>query len=198
MDTEALALHGLKQDDEGVLKFNRLASRPMSLAGAAVVHLDHFPKDTSNQKNAFGSVYKKNTVSGASYYLRNKEAFGKGQSGYSLLEVGKDRPGQIRQYCEKEGSDYYAAELRIDSSKDGTVVKVAYPTLSHFTSSIDYCERVSDFMRDKKTATKTDIKKGVKGNNEALWSAAEKLINEGYLSASGTQVSFVKPWNPPL
>jgi hypothetical protein len=194
---EALALHGLKQDDEGVLKFNRNVSRPMSLTGAAVVHLDHFPKDTNNQKNAFGSVYKKNTVSGASYFLRNKEAFGKGQSGYSVLEVAKDRPGQIRQHCEKDGSDYYAAELRIDGTGP-TSVRVIYPSLSNFVASVDYKQRISDYMEQRHTATKTDVKKGVKGNNEALWAATEELIRDGFLKAEGRSISFVRPWKPPF
>lgn len=191
---EALALHGLKQDDEGVLKFNRLVSRPMSLSGAAVVHLDHFPKDTSNQKNAFGSVYKRNTVSGASYFLRNKEAFGKGQSGYSVLEVAKDRPGQIRQHCEKDGSDYYAAELKIDSSRESTLVKVVYPSLSHSASKVDYKLRVSEYMRVKLRSTKSGITRGVTGKNIEVWNAALELIKVGCLKEDGREIVFVRPY----
>lgn len=195
---EALSLHGLKQDDEGILAFNKRVSRPISLTGAAVLTLDHFPKDKSNQDNAFGSVYKKNTVSGASFFLRNKEAFGEGQTGYSVLEVAKDRIGKIRKECFVEKGRYYAAELHVISEDAAlaTTVKMKSVSTRNFVTSNDFKQRVSDWMLENKSASKTAIRENVKGSSDAVWNATEELIAGGFLSVNGRKVEFVKPWQP--
>lgn len=193
---EALAMHGYKQDDEGVLNFNNRVSRPMSLAGAAVLLLDHFPKDKNNQDNAFGSVYKKNTVSGASYTLRNKEAFGEGRSGYSVLEVHKDRVGKIRKDCLFENGRYYAAELHVisDDPDLATDVKIKAVSARNFVTTNDFKVRVSNYMFEHRTASKTSIRENVKGSSDAIWNATEELITEGCLKVEGRKVEFVRQY----
>lgn len=96
---EAMALHGMPiYDPEGAADYRRRLVKPWKRAGAAVVSLDHVPKDAEGRAAGieFGTVMKGNGLDGARIVLENVEPFGDGRRGVSRVYVTKDRHGQLR------------------------------------------------------------------------------------------------------
>lgn len=104
---EALAAHGLKEDDAGQYAAWH-AAVPRALAretGAAVVLLDHVPKPASSadrKKKGFeadlyprGSGHKISALDGAGYMVTAVEPFSRETVGISDLVVAKDRGGFV-------------------------------------------------------------------------------------------------------
>lgn len=78
-------------------KFFTKVTRPASLTGAAVVTIDHVPKDTEKRgKGGIGAQAKRATVTGCAVYVDVIQPFGRGRSGSLSLLVDKDRPGYVR------------------------------------------------------------------------------------------------------
>jgi hypothetical protein len=107
--TEAMSLEGLSSNlSEDVAAWQHLAPNALaSRTGAAVVCIDHIPKDKNNQGGAIGSQHKLSGVTGAAYVLDVKDPFGKGLQGRSMVRVRKDRPGGVRGLL---GSDYRSSD----------------------------------------------------------------------------------------
>jgi hypothetical protein len=103
--TEAMSLEGLDGNPgKDVSTWQQMVPNAIARrTGAAVVCIDHVPKDKNNQAGAIGSQHKMAGVSGAAYMVLPKDPFGKGLLGCSEVRVRKDRPGSIRGHL---GSDY--------------------------------------------------------------------------------------------
>jgi hypothetical protein len=122
--TQAMELEGLSPiSNVDIATYHRTVLQPLcSLhldeyeVGPAVVALDHVTKDPSSRgRYALGGGHKLNIVSGASYILENREPFGIGLTGRSVLKIAKDRPGQLRQHGVKAGDLYRFGELVLAS-----------------------------------------------------------------------------------
>lgn len=104
---EAMALHGMPiYDPEGAAEYRRKLVKPFKRAGAAVVSLDHVPKDQEGRSAGveFGSVMKGNGLDGARIVLENVDPFGDGRRGISRVYVTKDRHGQLRKLGQQSGA----------------------------------------------------------------------------------------------
>lgn len=102
--TEAIALEGLK-DNSGVDVALWQALLPRKIAhrtGAAVLCIDHVPKDQDNRVMPIGSQHKMNGLDGAAFKVLRNEPFGRGLIGKALVRVNKDRHGGVRGF----GVDY--------------------------------------------------------------------------------------------
>ncbi len=178
---EALSLHGLKNDEEGFLTFNGKLLRPLSLTGAAVVSIDQLPKNKNNQDAPIGTVYKMYVVSGASYILRKAEPFGLGKTGFSRLEVRKDRPGHIGKESVDGG---IVAELHMisDDPEIATVVKLRTPVSLETAKSKSRRAKIRSYMlAEGKPLSKDAIAKGAGGHKSETLAEIESMISDGTL-----------------
>jgi hypothetical protein len=124
---EAMALHGQKiMEPDGAADYRRKLVKPFTRAGAAVVSLDHVPKDPDGRAAgyAFGSVHKGNGLTGALIFLENREPFGEGRDGVSSVYVTKDRPGKLRKLgrpaesSSSAGRKFYLGAFGIQASTE--------------------------------------------------------------------------------
>ncbi|MFD8300704.1 AAA family ATPase [Streptomyces bauhiniae] len=117
--TEAMAVFGLdplKLDD--VPKFTRWMIRPLVLAGAAVVALDHVVKAADNRgRYAIGSAHKLNGLNGAMYVLEKVVGIGVGVTGRTRVRISKDRPAQLRRHAlpGRDGGMAWFGDLVVES-----------------------------------------------------------------------------------
>lgn len=97
--TEAMVSAGLSMlENDDVAKFYATLPRPLAGTGAAVVMIDHLPKDPQG-KGAIGAQHKRAGIDGASYRLEVTRPFGEGREGSVQVRVDKDRPGKVRSYA---------------------------------------------------------------------------------------------------
>ena len=96
--TESMALESLK-DVVGGDVATWQAMLPKSIAkhtGAAVLCIDHVPKDQNNRVMPTGSQHKMSGLDGAAFKVLRDQPFGKGNVGKAFVRVGKDRAGGVR------------------------------------------------------------------------------------------------------
>jgi hypothetical protein len=98
--TEAMVLQGLDPlSNRDAALFSAQLPRRLARCGAAVLLLDHVPKDTDNRgRYAIGAVHKLNGLDGAQFLLENRVPFAVGATGRSSLLLSKDRGGQLRRH----------------------------------------------------------------------------------------------------
>lgn len=90
-----LGLDLLSNTDVGLF-FARVLRR-LSRTGAAVLYVDHVPKNAEARgKGGIGAQQKRALTDGAALRVEVTEAFGRGQTGRLKLTVDKDRPGHVR------------------------------------------------------------------------------------------------------
>ncbi len=96
--------------------------------GAAVVTIDHVPKN-SEGKTAFaiGAQAKRSVLSGAAYAVDvwDKQKLGRGKIGKVALRPTKDRDGGIETYTSPSGVTELAAVIVFDSTGDDGSIRVA-------------------------------------------------------------------------
>ena len=122
--TEALAASGLSSNSsEEVATFQRLPSA-LAQAGAAVVLIDHLPKDAwVTEMNPIGSQHKRSGIS-VLYRVLPVEDFGRGRAGRAVVRECKDRPGHVKRlgvavpFPGRTELDRVVAEFVIDDSDD--------------------------------------------------------------------------------
>lgn len=107
-----------------------LVLKPLALAGAAVIAIDHLPKNTENRANGpTGTAAKRRAIGGVSLRVSIKEQFAPGKSGSAVLSINKDRHGGLRRHCSTEGREPVAGVFHL-SSKSGEItwsIKAAEP-----------------------------------------------------------------------
>jgi hypothetical protein len=98
--TEAIALEGLKDNSGGdVAVWQALLPRRIAhQTGAAVLCIDHVPKDQDNRVMPIGSQHKMNGLDGAAFKVLRHEPFGRGLVGKAWVRVNKDRHGGVRAF----------------------------------------------------------------------------------------------------
>lgn len=94
----AMTLLGLDlNSNDDTTKFYTRLLRPLALTGAAVVYVDHVPKNAEGRgKGGIGAQQKRALTDGAALRVEINEPFGRGQTGRLRLTVDKDRPGHVR------------------------------------------------------------------------------------------------------
>lgn len=180
---EAMAAAGIKSNDDGpVAEWMALAKR-LARTGAAVLLLDHVPKNVENRDMEIGSQRKQAAITGASYRCDTVTSPAKGRDGTLKLVVRKDRLGN-----RSKGS--VAAEVHI-MEKDGPLrIEVR---VSEAQAAADrgerfrpthLMERVSRWLELHPGATRRTITNDVTGNKDALATATDLLIEEGYVTVA--------------
>ena len=181
---EALAAQGVElNDDKGTAQWfqlaKKLARRPEK---PSIVMLDHVPKNAGDEpaKMAIGSQRKLAAITGASYRCDTLVEPARGKDGKLKLVTAKDRLGN-----RPKGST--ACEVHLHD--DGPLLVLTF-TRSEAQAAHErgekfrpthLMERVSRWLEINPGATRRAIEKDVTGKTEAIRTAVEVLIEEGWM-----------------
>jgi len=190
----AMSLQGLNLLDnmEATLFFQQLL-KPLAQTGAAVVYVDHTPKDRENgTAGGIGAQAKRAMTTGCTIKVDVIKAFGKGQSGKLRLYVDKDRQGDVRGVSAPNKTGHWFGDFDVTGHDDGTLdLAVNAPEGLDATHAdtyewrpTGYMERVSDWLQDNPGAGRNDILTGVSGKREHIKAALKILVSEGWINVT--------------
>lgn len=167
-------------------KFHTMLTRPMSMTGAAVVTIDHVPKDADNRhKGGIGAQAKRATVTGAAVSVDVIKTFGRGRDGELRLTVDKDRPGYVRSdaniadvWADVSISAHENGEIKIEMTPPAALVRIGGPTDE---KADGYRVKVSAFLGSHNTEfTQEVVSKSVTGTRTELSNALTWLAENEY------------------
>jgi hypothetical protein len=119
---EVLPMLGLSSNspDDYTIGHRRVLT-PLADAGAAVIAIDHLPKDDdARTKGQTGTMAKKRAVNGSTLRVTVHEQFTPGHGGSANLVITKDRPGGLRGHC-PPGKNAPAGRFVLTDPGDGTL-----------------------------------------------------------------------------
>lgn len=200
--TGALAMHGYSPNDGiDVQMFYNTVVEVLRKHGAAVVLLDHLPKDKENRgKYSIGSERK---VGEAEVHLSFSiiQPFGRGKTGKARLTVQKDRPGHLPRPK--------AAILELISDEKTGHVDYTWNAIEEEAQRpaefrpTTLMEKISRFMeKHPEGASRNKIETDVQGAAKGKRTALDILVREGYLAEEDgpnrTRITrFAKPYKAP-
>ena len=178
---EALALDGVKDQDDEVARWFRRFPRAIADAGPAVIVADHVTKNRETRGlHAIGSQRKRAAITGAMYIVEPIKTMGIGHAGAAKLTTGKDRNG-----THPTGS--VAAVFHLDATEDKTAAALTAPTNSSTASGqfrpTVLMEKVSRYLELHPRASKNAIESDVTGRRDYLRQALDVLVAEGWVTA---------------
>ena len=134
---ELLPLLGLNSNSPDDFTLAHTATlKPLAQAGAAVLAVDHLPKNTeSRAAGPTGTAAKRRAVGGVALRVTINEQFTPGRGGSAFLSVNKDRHGGLRRHCPAEGKEPSAGLFKLDSS-DGIRWTVTAPQLGEAAAAV--------------------------------------------------------------
>lgn len=116
---ELLPLFGLNSnspDDFTVAHVKVL--KPLAKAGAAVIAIDHLPKNPESQANGpTGTAAKRRAIGGVAIRVSLRTAFVPGVGGSAWLKLNKDRHGNLRRHCGNDDREPLVGEFVIVSTE---------------------------------------------------------------------------------
>ena len=177
--------------DAGIFK-NQILN-PLLATGAAVVVLDHLPKDPEAAKRGpIGAVTKQN-VADVTYTFQIREAPAIGRAGYATIKVTKDRYGAIRQH-EQPGTKVIAEAHLIPQPDEHVTIELRPPRdVSGFRPTA-MMEKVSRLVEQTGSsgASKNVIEGTLSGRSTTIRKAIEVLVDEGYMTREqGARGAFI-------
>jgi hypothetical protein len=104
--------------------------KPLAMAGAAVIAIDHLPKNLENkQSGPTGTAAKRRAVGGVAIRVVIDQQFTPGKGGKACLTINKDRHGALRRACSVEpGKEPIAGWFKISPKDDCISWSIEPPT----------------------------------------------------------------------
>jgi hypothetical protein len=91
--------------------------KPLAIVGAAVIAIDHLPKNSETRASGpTGTAAKRRAIGGVSLRVTVEDQFTPGKGGSAFLSVNKDRHGGLRRHCPSIGREPAAGVFKLDSS----------------------------------------------------------------------------------
>ncbi|MEU8608768.1 AAA family ATPase [Actinoplanes sp. NPDC048791] len=120
---ELLPLLGMSSNSpDDYTSAHRRTLTPIARVGAAVIVIDHLPKDDgARDKGQTGTLAKRRAVNGVTLRVTVAETFAPGHGGAASMTVAKDRPGGVRAHCPIVGKNQPAGRFVMTASPDGTI-----------------------------------------------------------------------------
>lgn len=187
---EALNMAGKDSHTEEVSEWFSRVSQRLADAGASVLLIDHTPKNGNGGDFAIGSQRKRAKVD-VQFMLRKTEAFSTTVAGCATVVSTKDRYGTF-----------------LDGTPLARMVVSVQPTRIRFERVVSavmnpdgtkrYVERmqeVSEFLDENPGATRTTIKKALKGDQKITLKALDQLIQDGFVEMVDPGATYPKMQN---
>lgn len=179
--------------------------KPLAVAGAAVIGIDHLAKsEESRKQGATGTFAKKRAVSGTMIRVTRKEPFARGREGSAVLTIAKDRPGGLRGATPTVAGtpEDHCGTFTLGPTGKGEELawKVAVPDgMSDNFRPTGLMERISVFLEScSDPQTKRAIRSNVQGKQDAKDLALRVLIDEGHVTTTqrgaATMHALIRPY----
>jgi len=190
----AMTLHGYDlMSNKDATSFFQLVLRRLVKGGAAVVYVDHTPKDKTNESSGgIGAQAKRAMTDGTILRASIVKEFGKGQKGTVRLFVDKDRHGHVRgaatPFKVGERNLHWVAEMTLTPSPDDTVTaelqspQEAAEGRGTFRPTV-LMERVSSWLAANPGSGRNEVLREVTGRKEHVATALRILIDEDWVAA---------------
>lgn len=185
---KALRLHGLKNDEEGVLALDIRLIVPLTDEGVTTISADHLPKARDNQDGPIGSVQKLNQVSGAALIIRQETPMGLGRKGTSRIYLtDKDRGGQLSAKAVEDSDGdgrLCVAVLTVDAEWRQTSVTVDVPEgvaaqqEARLSQRAEQASKILEALPGEELS-KTALAREMGGNKQEALTAIDLLIRQG-------------------
>lgn len=204
---EAMTLCGydLNSNTDATL-FGRLLLRPLANTGAAVIAVDHVPKNPDTRKaGGIGAQAKRAIITGCQLAADVVEPFGVGLNGAIKLTVDKDKNGMVRG---NSAAGKYVGKARVETSANSVRIRIAAPIVQLVDNSDTQTEWAPTVLMEKISRLLeglTDpvsfnaITQATTGKEETIRKALDVLRSRGYIEiTSGPRNSLlhrsVKPY----
>jgi hypothetical protein len=127
--TASISMWGAKSKDgdEFTAWHHDLPERIARMTGAAVIVIDHVNKSGDGSRFATGTQAKMAVLTGAAYLIDVKRPFAPGRVGEVIMQVAKDRPGDVRAHAGEVAANRLQpwARVTVDGAKDGSKITLA-------------------------------------------------------------------------
>lgn len=177
----AMTLLGLDLDNnKDATHFSQTLLRPLSSTDAAVIYVDHVPKNKDSRgKGGIGAQAKRAMTTGCAVLVDVLKPFGRGTSGKLRLTVDKDRAGMVRAICPDAKSlgvalltsDEITGRVRvtIEPAGNGQDVKLLM-------------EQVCEYLKAVDNDSKENIAKGISKRRELVDDALATLLAHDHVA----------------
>jgi hypothetical protein len=185
--TEAMTTEGLEVNENAdAATFARRLLRPLADAGAAVVAIDHQPKNAGETgRYALGSQHKLAGLTGAAYRFEPVRPLGRPDGteevvGWSKVTVSKDRPGYVRGKSREGNVGLFRVTAWPDGTLDACVIDEA--DLGDIGADLALAGRVLDYLATYEGAAKGAIESDVTGRAESIRATLRWLEGKRWIS----------------
>lgn len=164
--------------------FNRRILKPLTANGAAVLTIDHVPKNAEQRgKGAIGAQAKRAMIDGTQIAVEIAQPFGVGQQGELRLLVDKDRAGYVRGQA---AGARHAGKMIIDSTTPGHTLLRCDPPTGGATGQpwqpTYLMERISRLLEDVPAGlTGRVVTQEIRGRAEHVRAALDALCDGGWV-----------------
>jgi hypothetical protein len=183
--TEAMTIEGLDlMSNADVATWMRRLPRRLARSGAAVVVIDHLPKDRTNQgRYSLGAQHKLSGLDGAAYKFQLVHYFSRALGtdpvdGRAVISVEKDRPGYVRGRCIEDK----VGELHLTSYPDGGVTGDIDAPTGTGQPDAKLLERVLGYLAVYDGSSKNAIELGVEGRGTAIRDALAWVVSSSLVT----------------
>lgn len=185
--------------------FYQKVLRPMATNNAAVLYIDHTPKNVENQsKGAIGAQAKRAMTTGVALRVDVEEPFSRSHPGRLTITVDKDRPGRVRAVS---GAAQVVGTAHLVPSENGDQMTV-FIALEEQDSSpelnraVNLRNRIAAYLQAAGKASLNQIEENVKGpgaGKGSIRAAVDQLTVDGLvLQESGPRKSILCSLTAPL
>ncbi|MGO8876380.1 MAG: AAA family ATPase [Acidimicrobiales bacterium] len=182
--TEAMTTEGLELiGNSDVATWMRRLPRRIARTGAAVVVLDHLPKDRMSQgRYAIGGQHKLAGLTGAAYKFTLTKWFSRATGidpveGRVLITVEKDRPGYVR----GRATDDKVGEFRLISYPDGGVTLSIDPIDPARLTDRRMADRILAHLIVYDGSSKNSIEQAVQGRAATVRESLSWMTEQGWI-----------------
>jgi hypothetical protein len=183
--TEAMTTEGLDLLDNGdIAMWSRRLPKRLAAQGAAVVVIDHVPKNRENHgRFAIGGQHKLAGITGAAYRYDLVKPLARSVdqpiTGIVTITVTKDRVGHVRSHADEYGR---IAVMEITSWPDaGLTVTLAAPG-SDSAVDLRLCRRIAEHIAIYAGASKSDVEASISGRAGPIREALAHMVTTGWLT----------------
>jgi hypothetical protein len=164
--------------------------KPLAMAGAAVLAIDHLPKGTENRANGpTGTAAKRRAIGGVSLRVTVNDTFVPGKGGSAFLSINKDRHGGLRRHCQHEGKEPTAGLFQLDSSDYKMLWTVKAPQLGDAAKVAGVPAADLDALAalDPPPSSVRDVKDRLRWRSERATEVLREWRSQGSRSVPGEQ-----------
>jgi hypothetical protein len=164
-------------------RFYQTVLRPLADAGAAVVSIDHTPKNDADRESAggIGAQAKRAMTDGCSIRVEVTQEFGRGQTGNIKLWIDKDRPGYVR----GKSNGKVAGLVTIQPGKPLIIAIAAPPAAIDGFKPTTIMERIIHYLSlENEPRSAKKIADEVSGKRTYVLQAIRDLAEDGTIKSS--------------